>query len=157
MANGIRLVIFVIFLHLLYGLVFGVKDFVIYHHVNFFKLYSWTLAPLALILLPVLLVLSLFVYRPFCQFICLFGLYSWILENVSIYRVRVSESLCTDCGKCIEACPTQAMKGRKDYGRKLFLPDCWACGACTEACPTNAVVFDWKPLPDEAKSIAQKA
>ena len=145
LASGIRLVIFVVFLHLLYGLVFGVKDFVLYHHVNFFKLYSWTLAPLALILLPFLLGLSLFVYRPFCQFICLFGLYSWILENVSLYRVRVSESLCTDCGKCVEVCPTQAMKGRKEeYGRKLFLPDCWACGACTEACPTNAVVFDRK-------------
>jgi polyferredoxin len=146
LANGIRLVIFVIFLHLLYGLVFGVKDFVLYHHLNFFKLYSWTLAPLALILLPFLLVFSLFVYRPFCQFICLFGLFSWILENVSLYRVRVSESLCTDCGKCVEACPTQAMKKRKDDGGKLFLPDCWACGACTEACPVSAVVFDSRTI-----------
>jgi polyferredoxin len=142
LANSVRLVIFVAFLDCLYGLVFGSGHFVIYHQLNFFKLYNWTLAPLALLLLPLLFVLSLFLYRPFCQFVCPFGLYSWVLENVSVYRVRVSERLCINCDNCVEACPTQAMEGRLHFKRNVFLPDCWACGACVEHCPVNAIVFD---------------
>ena len=150
LANGVRLALFVLFLDLLFGFVLGIENFVLYHHVNFFKLYDWTLAPLALILLPILFAFSIFVYRPFCQFICVFGLCSWFLENLSLYRVRISDSLCIDCGKCVKACPTKAMEGRMSYGRKVFLPDCWACGACLEACPTNAIVFDRKRPLEEA-------
>ena len=139
-----RILILVVFLNLLYGLLLAEGNFVLYHHVNFFKLYGWSLPNVALVLLPVLLALSLFVYRPFCQFVCPFGIYSWILENLSLYRVRVSEPLCIHCDKCVKACPTQAMKGRIHYSRKTFLPDCWACGACVDVCPTNAVAFDRK-------------
>lgn len=148
LANSVRIVIFLLFMDFLFGLVFGVENFVLYHHVNFFKLYDWTLAPLALILLPVLLALSFLVYRPFCQFVCPFGLYSWLLENLSLYRVRVSSSLCTECGKCVKTCPTKAMDGRMNYRRKWFLPDCWACGACIEACPTDAIAF-YRKRPSE--------
>ncbi|GAF90415.1 unnamed protein product, partial [marine sediment metagenome] len=142
LANSVRVVLFLLFLDFLFGGLFGVENFVIYRHVNFFKLYRGGLAPLPLALLPVLALLSLVVYRPFCQFICPFGLYSWVLENLSLYRVRVDESLCTDCDKCVKACPTEAMKARTHYDRKIFLPDCWACGACVDACPKNAVSFD---------------
>jgi len=142
LANGVRVVLFLLFLDFLFGGLFGTENFVLYHHVNLFKLYRWELAPLALILLPVLALLSLVVYRPFCQFVCPFGLFSWILEDLSLYRVRVDESLCTDCGKCVRACPTEAMKARMRGGREIFLPDCWACGACVDACPVGAVTFD---------------
>jgi len=150
LANGVRVVLFLFFLELLFGGLFGSENFVVYHHVNFFKLYRWELAPLALILLPVLGLLSLVVYRPFCQFICPFGLFSWVLEDLSLYRVRVDESLCTSCNKCVKACPTQAMKARMNRRRSIFLPDCWACGACIDACPENAVSFDRRSHPAPA-------
>ena len=153
LANGVRVVLFLLFLVFLFGGLFGIENFVIYHHVNFFKLYRWELAPLALILLPVLALLSLIVYRPFCQFICPFGLISWVLENLSLYRVRVDKSLCTDCDKCVKACPTEAMKARVHYDRKIFLPDCWACGACIDACPENAVSFDRTSSPSPATAV----
>jgi ferredoxin len=151
LTNGVRIIFFIIFFHLLFGLLFRIENFVIYHHLNFFKLYDWTLAPLALVLLPFLLAVSLVVYRPFCQFICPFGLYSWFLENLSLYRVRVTLSLCTDCGTCVRKCPTKAMDGRLNYRRNHFLPDCWACGACIEACPTDAIVFSRKPTAASAE------
>jgi len=141
-ANGVRIALFVVFLDLFFGGVLGTRDFVIYHHVNLFKVYAWDLAPIALMVLPVILVLSFGIYRPYCQFICPFGLGSWCLENVSVYRVRVDTTLCTGCRKCVAACPTEAMKARLDSKRSVFLPDCWACGACIEACPEGAIRFD---------------
>ena len=151
LANGVRVALFLLFLDLLFVGLFGTENFVIYHHVNFFKLYRWELAPLALILLPVLALLSLVVYRPFCQFVCPFGLFSWVLENFSLYRVRIDQSLCTNCDKCVKACPTEAMRARLHGDHKIFLPDCWACGACVEACPTGAVNFDRKPPSSPAE------
>ncbi len=151
LANTIRIVILIVFVELLYGLVFARGNFVLYHQVNLFKLFNWDLAPVGLIALPVILVLSLVVYRPYCQFICLFGLVGWAVENLSIYKVRVSEDLCIHCDKCVRACPTQAMLARMHGARKSFLPDCWACGKCVEVCPTDAVVFDRKlPEPEAA-------
>ncbi len=144
LANAVRIAIFIAFVELLYGLVFAKGNFVLYHQVNLFKLYNWELAPLAMVLLPVILILSLVVYRPYCQFICLFGLVGWVFENLSIYKVRVSEDRCIHCDKCVRACPTQAMLARMHGTRKSFLPDCWACGNCVDACPTQAVVFDRK-------------
>ncbi len=157
LANTVRVVVFLLFLDLLFGGLFGIRDFVIYHHVNFFKLYRWELAPLALLLLPMLALLSLVVYRPFCQFVCPFGLFSWALENLSLYRVRVDRFLCTDCGKCVRACPTEAMKARMRGERKVFLPDCWACGACVDACPVNAVTFDRAAPPSPATATAARS
>jgi ferredoxin len=153
LANTVRIVIFAVFLDFLYGFVFGSGNFVLYHQLNFFKLYNWTLAPVALFLLPFLLVVSFFVYRPFCQFVCPFGLYSWLLENVAVYRVRISEPLCIECDVCVQACPTEAMKGRLHYKRDVFLADCWACGACVQHCPTNAIAFDRTVSHLRAKGI----
>ncbi|MHC4199030.1 MAG: 4Fe-4S binding protein [Planctomycetota bacterium] len=156
LANGVRVVLFLLFLDLLFGGLLGTENFVIYHHVNFFKLYRWELAPLALILLPVLALLSLVVYRPFCQFVCPFGLFSWALENLSLYRIHVDETLCTSCNKCVKACPTQAMKARMNHRGSILLPDCWACGACVDACPENAVSFDRRSRPPPATATVAR-
>jgi formate hydrogenlyase subunit 6/NADH:ubiquinone oxidoreductase subunit I len=137
----LRLVLFVLFLFLLFGIIFGVKNFVLFHHINYFKIYSLDLAVFALYLLPLFVITSLLLYRPFCQFVCPFGLYSWFLENVAINRIKINQDRCIKCKACVKNCPTQAMKGIYEERRKVFLPDCWSCGVCTEVCPTNAIRY----------------
>lgn len=146
---SLRLALFIVFLVLLfgfgYGVVIEVKNFVIYHHVNYFKVFTFhDIARIALYTLPLFIVASLFIYRPFCQFICPFGLYSWILENISLNRISIDETKCNKCEQCVKSCPTEAMKGIYKYKRKYFLPDCWACGNCIEACPTEAIHYKGK-------------
>jgi len=141
-----RIIIFIVFLVLLfgfgYGVVFGIRNFVIYHHLNYFKVFNFhDLAIIALYTLPLFVLLSLFVYRPFCHFICPFGLYSWILENVALSKIRINEEKCIKCEKCVISCPTEAMKEIYNHKRKLFLPDCWSCGYCMDVCPTNAIEY----------------
>jgi len=137
----VRLILFILFLFLLFGIALGIKNFVIYHHVNYFKIFNLDLALFALYSLPIFILASLFIFRPFCQFICPFGLYSWLLENVAINKVRIIEDKCIKCLKCVEDCPTQAMKGIYEQNRKYFLPECWSCGICIEVCPTDAVQY----------------
>lgn len=151
----LRLVLFVLSLFLLFGVVLGVKNFVLYHHINYFKIYNWDLASVALYSLPVFVLASIFVYRPFCQLICPFGLYAWFLENLALNRIKIIEDRCIKCESCVRNCPTQAMKGIYEAKRKSFLPDCWSCGVCTEVCPTNAIRYGYlPPLPQVKKSAS---
>ena len=91
--------------------------------------------------LPILILSSLYVYRPFCQLICPFGLYAWLLENFAVNKITINEDKCKNCKECVNSCPTQAMKGIYEKRRAYFLPDCWACGKCIEVCPTDAIKY----------------
>jgi len=138
----VRLFFFVAFIMLLFGVGLDIKNFVIYHQVNYFKLFRFTsLAPLALYSLPALLLAGFFVFRPFCQFVCPFGLWAWLLQNIAVNKIRIERDKCINCGKCEKACPTESMKLIYENKRKLFLPDCWSCGKCIEACPTDAIQY----------------
>jgi polyferredoxin len=75
---------------------------------------------------------SLFIYRPWCRFLCPFGLLSWVAEQVSVFRPRIDRDVCKGCQACVKACPSGAMQDF--YEGKTLHADCFACGACIEAC-----------------------
>ena len=87
-----------------------------------------------------LLVLSLFVYRPWCHFLCPFGLVGWLAERISIFRIRVDYDKCVSCEVCSQACPSTAMDAILKQDR--IVPDCFSCGTCMEVCPANAISFE---------------
>ena len=91
--------------------------------------------------LAVLLIAALFIYRPWCSLLCPFGLAGWLVERLSILRVRVDYSACTACRACIKACPSEAMEGLLT-GRGMP-QDCFSCGDCLAACPTSAVKYTY--------------
>lgn len=90
--------------------------------------------------LALLLPASLFVYRPWCHFFCPFGLVGWVVEKVSLYRVRVNHDTCIACEACHRACPSRVMESILKQDRAV-VPDCFACGTCIEACPTGSVTL----------------
>jgi len=140
---SVRLILFVLFFLLLFGIGLGVRNYVLYHDVNYFNIFDFhRLTLFGILTLPILILSSLYVYRPFCQLICPFGLYSWLLENFAVNKITINEDKCTNCKKCVNSCPTQAMKGIYERRRAYFLPDCWACGECIEVCPTDAVKYE---------------
>jgi len=143
---AVRITVYALFLVLFFKLLNinqGGPGSILYHHLNMFKIYDfYDLALFTLLLIPFVLVASLVVFRPFCQLICPFGLYSWLLENVALYRVRkVTADRCNGCHQCEEACPTDAMKAMNNGARKYFLPDCWSCGSCIDTCPEKVLRF----------------
>jgi polyferredoxin len=86
---------------------------------------------------------SLFVYRPWCRFLCPYGLVSWGVEQVSIYRPRIDRETCKQCELCVKACPSGAMSDFYE-GRALH-KDCFACGACIAACHVEDALKWRKP------------
>ena len=65
--------------------------------------------------------------------------------NPAKARIKVFESrkgygvpvLCVQCGKCVEACPSNAIRLNDTVTIDLEL--CVGCGSCVEACPIKAV------------------
>jgi ferredoxin len=138
----VRVVVFGLFLVLLFRGGERVKDFVLYHHVNYFKIFRFgELAKVAFYTLPIMIISSVFVFRPFCQFVCPFGLWALVLQNLAINKIRIDKSKCTECKRCVKSCPTKAMREIYSNKRRFFLADCWSCGKCIEECPTDSVGY----------------
>jgi NAD-dependent dihydropyrimidine dehydrogenase PreA subunit len=144
---GIRTLLFVVFILMLFGWLGGIKGVVIYHYVNPFNLFGFELALWTVALsLSVFLVLSLFVYRPFCQLVCPFGWYSWWLEKISLFGIRIHRDRCNDCGACAKVCPLEAAANR--LAGKPLPADCFSCARCLRVCPEDAIDYGprWRKL-----------
>jgi len=153
LTNSLRAVIFITMLLFLFGIVGGRKGFVIYHFVNPFNLFDLDFSLTVIITIVITLLLSLFMYRPFCQLICPFGFVSWMVERFSIFRVRVDKNICTQCGACENACPTEAAKGIV-AGNKMPA-DCFSCSRCLTSCPVDAIKYTYKIKQEKHKICAE--
>jgi polyferredoxin len=75
---------------------------------------------------------SVFLYRPWCRFLCPFGSLSCFCSNYAS-TVLVRTEKCTNCGLCEEICPTQEAFANSKKG------ECYYCYRCIEACPVDAI------------------
>jgi polyferredoxin len=92
------------------------------------------------IFVGVLSIASLFIYRPWCHFFCPFGLAGWIVEKVSLVKIKVNYETCIACEACAKACPSTVMN--VILKRERLIPDCFSCATCIETCPTSSISFE---------------
>jgi len=92
------------------------------------------------IFVSLILIASLFTYRPWCNLFCPFGLVSWFFEKLSIFKIKVDYDKCISCQKCVTACPSTAMSAILKRDKKV-IPDCFSCNSCKSACPTGAISY----------------
>ena len=103
-----------------------------------FKIYKpATLGVLGFGFVGLLLILSLFIYRPWCHLFCPFGLVGWFVEKISIFKIKVNYDTCISCEACARACPSTVMNAI--LKRENVIPDCFACASCIDTCPTDSV------------------
>lgn len=81
----------------------------------------------------VILLVSVFFYRPFCRYICPYGALLAPVSSRAVYRLRRTDA-CIQCGKCERACPTGAAATDARLG------ECYLCGRCTEVCPVEGAL-----------------
>lgn len=63
-----------------------------------------------LILGGALLVIGFFVGRPYCRFLCPYGVILRQLSRLSKWRVRITPTTCNQCKLCEDACPYGAIR-----------------------------------------------
>jgi len=133
-TNSIRFSLCAVFIAVV--LLFNVN---IYNWFNPFELFHWSPTSYILIVTSIVMLASLFYYRPFCQFLCPAGFITWIFEHISLFKIYKIEKKCTHCKKCIKESPCNAISSIMN--NHPITPDCYACGKCIESCPENALTF----------------
>ncbi len=142
LTNSIRSVLFIVFIYALFSNLFGLRSAgrAIYHPVNPFNLFEFNFSSMTVTLyIGAVLIAGLVWYRPHCHLVCPFGFVSWLAERLSLFRIRIDRNKCTDCGRCVEACPGRAMQGL--YQNRFLPPDCFSCGECLRACTFDALSY----------------
>ncbi len=91
-------------------------------------LFSWKVG-----VLLALIAAALFIYRPFCRFLCPLGALYGFFNRFCVLRYTVDTHACTGCGACVEAC-------RMDV-RRVSDRECIQCGACKATCEFDAIRF----------------
>jgi polyferredoxin len=94
-------------------------------------LFFWKLG-----ILIFLLLLSVKIYRPFCQYLCPLGaIYGWF-NRFSLVQIRWEQEKCISCMACQKACPVNLTPKEISVSS-----ECIKCGKCISSCPTNCLHF----------------
>lgn len=104
-----------------------------------FGVFQLSLSSISGLTITGVVLVSMMFYRPWCRFLCPFGLVGLVAEQFSFYRPRINRDECVNCMQCVKACPTGAMQDF--YEENRFHNDCYACGECIQACKIN--VLNW--------------
>ncbi|HEB62162.1 MAG TPA: 4Fe-4S binding protein [Bacteroidetes bacterium] len=101
-----------------------------------FNLYSPNLT--GYILLGILLISSLFIYRPFCKMVCPAGLiFGWVTKLPGASVLGITNS-CTGCKICNTSCSINAIT-RENKISKLDNQECIMCGECMNDCRIKSI------------------
>ena len=83
------------------------------------------------VVLAAVLVLCVFVFRPFCRFLCPLGALYGLFAKIALLGVRIDRDKCIDCGACVKVCPVDT----KAVGDR----ECVHCCRCVSVCAHGAI------------------
>lgn len=92
-------------------------------------LFSWKM-----LLLIAIIILAIWVYRPFCKYLCPLGAAYSVFNPIALYRYQVNAEACTKCGKCQKVCKMDIKVWETPNS-----PECIRCGDCIKNCPEKAI------------------
>lgn len=119
--------------------------------IGLIKLLTFQLT-IAFALLVIVVILSLFIDRPFCKYLCLMGATINLIGMISPLRITRDENICTNCDLCSKSCP---MNINITAQKNINTMDCTHCFNCLDACNTeDALVL--KFFPKDLYNISQK-
>ena len=110
-------------------------------------LFHWKLG-----ILIAVIVSSILIYRPFCKYLCPLGAFYSLFNRVSLYRMELDKSKCTNCAACERVC-----KMNVEVRKNVNALECIRCGACAHACGKGAITvkFGRATLCDNAPQMGK--
>ena len=91
------------------------------------------------IVVGLLVVLSLFVDRPFCRSLCPIGfVLGWVARLPFANKLGIPD-ICRGCEKCKNVCDKGCISGDKLQQHKIDVNGCIYCGECMSECPQKGI------------------
>jgi ferredoxin-type protein NapH len=94
------------------------------------------------LILTGILLLSAFISRPFCKYLCPLGALLAVISKIAPFKMRADASKCLVCGKCVDGqCPMEAISA---FNIGVDLPqvsslECIKCYRCQKDCRQEAL------------------
>lgn len=92
-------------------------------------LFNWKIT-----LLILTIVSSIFIYRPFCKYICPLGAFYSLFNKLSFYKMNVDSIKCNGCKSCERACKMDI-----EITKNCNSAECIRCGDCQKSCSKGAI------------------
>lgn len=102
------------------------------------KSFHWISFGFSLSMLVLVVRLTLKKGRLYCNTVCPVGTFLGLISKISLFRIRMDEFACTQCGKCSARCKAGCIDSKSmevDFSR------CIGCFNCLTVCPENGVNF----------------
>jgi len=94
-------------------------------------LFQWRLVWLGIILLA-----SIFIFRPFCRFLCPLGAIYSLFNKYAMFGIKVNPHRCSGCRACVNSCKLDV--------HQINDRECIRCGDCHPVCAHKAIVYKGK-------------
>jgi ferredoxin-type protein NapH len=94
------------------------------------------------LILAGILLLSTFISRPFCKYLCPLGAILAVISKIAPFKMRADAAKCLVCGKCVDGqCPMEAISA---FNVGVDLPEvssleCIKCYRCQKECRQTAL------------------
>jgi polyferredoxin len=86
------------------------------------------------------LALGLWVHRPFCRFVCPYGVLLGMFAAVACKRRHIEQTRCVQCGVCEKRCPVGAITRHPGTGEfRVSAFHCIQCNRCSSYCRKDGI------------------
>ena len=89
--------------------------------------------------LVAVIVMSIFIYRFFCKYMCPLGAIYALFNKISFYKLDYDADKCIHCMACHKVCNMQVKVTENPNSA-----ECIRCGDCKNVCPANAIDLGFK-------------
>jgi Fe-S-cluster-containing hydrogenase component 2 len=119
---------------------------VVWNQVDPFKsLFNMEVSLIPTTLLVLTLIASLFIFSPWCRYLCPLGALLSVVSRFSFLRLNIGES-CKNCNACRKVyCEYSAIK-EGEQKPAISTLDCSRCGECYARCPKGSTELEINPI-----------